>query len=438
MKKRAFFPAARLARREDGAVLVVVALTMAVLLGFSALVIDMGALYLEKSRLQSALDAAALAGAQELPDTAGAASAARKYYAANGCDAAGLSVTFPDAETITCSGEQTVQTTFARVLGVERTSTRLLHATAIKTKRAVKSPFDYAVFQGQPDGLLDMGGGAFTVNGGVFSNGGFTCQPGKGTTTITSLETVSAAAPVVASYVHIASTTTGAGSIGMVDLQPYFDGLRQDAVAGKTFTTLSDAQKAAWAQNWQVLTTDGNYVINGDFSTSGSFVVKGVLIVNGNMTTAGLTVLPGSALIVNGNLSWGGYRDYLPRFQDALVYVTGDIRGAPGGTGTYFTGSNSLYAGGDMFLGGSGIFMTDLSLFYCQEGDLTVSASASGIYMRSILYAYRGTVRLESYPHIYGAVIGNIVHSFPAGVVVDYPADGLGFSQTEDSFRLID
>jgi Flp pilus assembly protein TadG len=134
VKKRAFFPAARLARREDGAVLVVVALTMAVLLGFSALVIDMGALYLEKSRLQSALDAAALAGAQELPDTAGAASAARKYYAANGCDAAGLSVTFPDAETITCSGEQTVQTTFARVLGVERTSTRLLHATAIKTK----------------------------------------------------------------------------------------------------------------------------------------------------------------------------------------------------------------------------------------------------------------------------------------------------------------
>ena len=58
---------------ESGATVVIVALFMVVLLGFAALAIDGGRLYLEKSRLQKALDAAVLAGAQELrssPDKA--------------------------------------------------------------------------------------------------------------------------------------------------------------------------------------------------------------------------------------------------------------------------------------------------------------------------------------------------------------------------------
>ncbi|WP_428911921.1 pilus assembly protein TadG-related protein [Niallia sp. Krafla_26] len=54
-------------KNEDGAVIVLVALSMTVFIGFLALVIDMGSLYLEKNRLQKIVDAAALAGAQELP-----------------------------------------------------------------------------------------------------------------------------------------------------------------------------------------------------------------------------------------------------------------------------------------------------------------------------------------------------------------------------------
>ena len=50
---------------ESGATVVIVALFMVVLLGFAALAIDGGRLYLEKSELQKALDAAVLAGAQE-------------------------------------------------------------------------------------------------------------------------------------------------------------------------------------------------------------------------------------------------------------------------------------------------------------------------------------------------------------------------------------
>ncbi len=54
--------------KEDGAVVILVAFAMAVFIGMTALVLDFGSLYLEKSRLQKIVDAAALAGAQELPE----------------------------------------------------------------------------------------------------------------------------------------------------------------------------------------------------------------------------------------------------------------------------------------------------------------------------------------------------------------------------------
>ncbi|MCL7746730.1 pilus assembly protein TadG-related protein [Halalkalibacter alkaliphilus] len=57
----------RFLKQEEGAVIVLVALCMTMFIGFMALVIDMGSLYLEKSRLQKMADAAVLAAAQELP-----------------------------------------------------------------------------------------------------------------------------------------------------------------------------------------------------------------------------------------------------------------------------------------------------------------------------------------------------------------------------------
>ncbi|WP_316571645.1 Tad domain-containing protein [Neobacillus sp. YIM B06451] len=56
----------KILRNENGNVMVIVAVFMIVLLGFTAMVVDVGSLYLEKSKLQKALDAAVLAGAKEL------------------------------------------------------------------------------------------------------------------------------------------------------------------------------------------------------------------------------------------------------------------------------------------------------------------------------------------------------------------------------------
>ena len=57
-------------RNDSGQALVFVALILTVLVGMAALVIDGGSWYQADRRLQTAADAAALAGAQDLPTRA--------------------------------------------------------------------------------------------------------------------------------------------------------------------------------------------------------------------------------------------------------------------------------------------------------------------------------------------------------------------------------
>jgi Flp pilus assembly protein TadG len=73
----------RRARGERGQILAVVALALVALLGVCAFAIDVGYAYYAKRQLQSATDAAALAGAQDLPVAATAIATATSYAAAN-------------------------------------------------------------------------------------------------------------------------------------------------------------------------------------------------------------------------------------------------------------------------------------------------------------------------------------------------------------------
>jgi Flp pilus assembly protein TadG len=73
----------RTARGERGQILAVVALALVALLGVAAFSIDVGYAYYAKRQLQSATDASALAGAQDLPVGATAIATATSYATAN-------------------------------------------------------------------------------------------------------------------------------------------------------------------------------------------------------------------------------------------------------------------------------------------------------------------------------------------------------------------
>src|SRR3954452_6810778 len=70
-------------RDQRGQSLVLVVISMTVLLGMAALVLDLGLGWYAKRQLQASVDAAALAGAQELPSNANAVARAHEYIIKN-------------------------------------------------------------------------------------------------------------------------------------------------------------------------------------------------------------------------------------------------------------------------------------------------------------------------------------------------------------------
>jgi Putative Flp pilus-assembly TadE/G-like len=104
-------------RDESGQAFVFIAAILTALVGMTALVVDVGSWYQADRRLQTAADAAALAGAQELPlDQGGARDTALRYAQHNYAGIPAPTVTFPDAGTIDVVARAETRGIFAPVL----------------------------------------------------------------------------------------------------------------------------------------------------------------------------------------------------------------------------------------------------------------------------------------------------------------------------------
>lgn len=163
----------RSATGERGAVIVMVALMMTVILGIAAFAIDVGQWYWLHRRLQSAADAAALAGAYALPNAATAASTAQTYVAKN-ISGATATVTTPynsDSKQIKVTVTMQATTFLAGVLGITA-PTETVSAVATKSPDSVAA----AVFANDTnctDKGVDVEGNGASIPGGIYSNGTF-------------------------------------------------------------------------------------------------------------------------------------------------------------------------------------------------------------------------------------------------------------------------
>jgi hypothetical protein len=115
-----------------GQAYVITILFLVVLLGMAAAVLDVGSWYRAHRSLQATVDAAALAGAQALPQSTAQASALASQYAAkNG--GGKMQISFSSKvftnDTITVTGQRPAPGFFAKVFGVE-TVTVKTHASA--------------------------------------------------------------------------------------------------------------------------------------------------------------------------------------------------------------------------------------------------------------------------------------------------------------------
>ena len=142
-------PLAAARPRERGQVLVLALLfTLLVLLGIAAMVVDVGYAYYSQRSLQSSADAAALAGAQELPDVTRAQTVANSYGGQPGGKNAhnnipGVTTTVttkcisslgecnPANAIIVTESAQNVPTIFAKVLGIDHFSIKAKSTAAM-------------------------------------------------------------------------------------------------------------------------------------------------------------------------------------------------------------------------------------------------------------------------------------------------------------------
>jgi hypothetical protein len=141
-------------RDESGQIMPLLAVgLLIIMIGFSALAVDVGHAYFAKRQLQASADAAALAGAQVLPDTAAATSLAQQYGPAGVNPPRGVQDVQTDittkclpwaigcapANAVVVSETAQVPTTFAKVFGV---GSFTIHAKATACSPCGQKPLD--------------------------------------------------------------------------------------------------------------------------------------------------------------------------------------------------------------------------------------------------------------------------------------------------------
>lgn len=136
-------------KREKGFVMVIVAAGLVALLGFAALVTDLGLLYWVRASLQNAADAAVLAGIRYLPDqTAQAEAAARDFAAQNGAASPTTAVTVEvlnQGSLLRVTTSRVVNLLFGRALGHTQAGVGAKAAARIGAVREVEGAMPFGV-----------------------------------------------------------------------------------------------------------------------------------------------------------------------------------------------------------------------------------------------------------------------------------------------------
>ena len=300
-----------------------VAMALMGLLGFCGLVLDGGNVYLEKTKLQNTVDAAALAGAQSLTNTSDATSYARASIVANGQDPANAKPwppTFSAGNTqITVTMAKVVPTYFMKLFG---TSFATANVTATATAEiTADSVFDYAIFSGSKtvsltlDAKSNITGDVHTNQNLIVKNNTVVTGTAEYVGTITNSGTI--------------TKTSQSGVINMPDLN-YNNKIIKLAQEGTTYTAGDYTTSASTLGSMYI--PNGGFISNGaDFSETGLIVAYGDIVINGSGLNSGTFYSINGSIKINGNGATFNGVVYAPngsvRFDGSGQTVNGSVVG---------------------------------------------------------------------------------------------------------------
>ncbi|MBC8060017.1 MAG: Tad domain-containing protein [Clostridiaceae bacterium] len=165
---------------NKGNVAILLCLAVTVILGFSAYVVDIGLLYVEKARLSNAIDSAVLAASIELPtNPTKARNIGKEYLQKNNVDPSKVSINIgSDNKSIQMEGTKNVKFLFAPVIGIDNSDINVSTKAIIGPIKSVKGgirPFAVEKFQfsyGDVVTLKDGAGDGYHGNYGPIALGG--------------------------------------------------------------------------------------------------------------------------------------------------------------------------------------------------------------------------------------------------------------------------
>jgi hypothetical protein len=165
---------------NKGNVAIILCLVFTVLLGFTAYVVDIGLIYVEKVKLSNAIDSAVLAASLELPtDPIEAENVAIEYLEKNNVDPSKVSITISaDNKSIEMVGIKTVDHFFAPIFGIDSSEVNAITKAIVAPVKSVKGgirPFAVEIFDFDygDEVILKVGAGAgYHGNYGAVAIGG--------------------------------------------------------------------------------------------------------------------------------------------------------------------------------------------------------------------------------------------------------------------------
>jgi len=357
-------------KNEKGQSLVLIALLMVVVMGFAVFGTDVGVLYSTKTHMQNAADAAALAGAQELPDDKSKAKNTAKYYAElNGAEKADTVVTTPykgDPDKIEVVCKKNVRYSFARILGF--TDSNVISRAVAEKSHMAGGPFDYALFSGSKDEELSLTGGELHVTGNIHTNNKF--------------------------------------QLGGMDnkVEGKIKAVNEIEINGKKnkITTIAECQAPVIINN------------NGKIDNTIYSMVPHINMYDFSDLVEAAAADAGE--VYYGDQTWDG--------KDMTIEHSVYIDGSLTVTGKNFTGKGTILVAGDIIFDGKNLEMSGESICFYSLGDITITGKDAKL--KGLLYAPNGIISFSSKDiTVYGRIIAKEITFNSSGLRVYAGEDDL-------------
>lgn len=279
-------------RAERGAVAVAVAILLPVIIGVTGLVIDVGSWYETQSQLQNAADAAALAGAQDLPNSPSSATAAAQTLAADNVSGATVTPVTPydgDSSEIQVTVSKRGSVTFASIFGI---SGPTITASAVAEATQGTGNFIYAASTACNAISITSSGKMSTTT--LWSNGGITAT-GQGITVSGEVDVANSSCPFPSPL-----TPPGATRVGTYTGWPL---PLPTAAQGNMPSSCPSASISITGASWLSSNPPGIYCTTGTISiiNSGNITFNGYEFVSESTSSTAISV------VTSGNTTFNGY-----------------------------------------------------------------------------------------------------------------------------------